>query len=331
MPTKILYQIAQMDNGAVFNKEVNFRLENYGKIKMMFLIFEVNLSSTPPESLAVPFPSSPYLIESVDLQSFGNTIASLNTSYLLGRYDEEDQDLYKQILEGSNLPSPLLTTGTVSLPLYFWTIDGQVLDTYKYQNLTIRCTTKSSLAEMGMAGNGVISSLNVKLKVIYDQQSMERYTPVTLKNPYNVYRYSSIIPIDSTSASIKLNVPYKVCNLYFMLRSVVNAKTKKQINSIKLTSPTGEIGTYDGISNYYLGEKNSANMSNTFAIQMHSRYKEDEYMSINGQQNPLIAELTFGLLEANYKLYVSYEYYSNIVESSDGMLIEDNTRSFVRS
>lgn len=337
MPQKILYQSPQHDNYQVLGKDVVFKLENYGLIKMIHLIFEVipqiiieGINVITP-SLTVPIPSSPYLIENVELQSYGNTIANLSTSYILGRYDEMDSDLYKQVLDGSNLPSPLTKAATVSLPLFFWTIDNQMLDTFKYPNLTIRATTKSKLSEMGFT-LGTLNAINIKLKVVYDQQPMLMYKPVALKNPYNIYRSVMPVPYLATSTTVKLNVPFKVCNLYFMMRAQLYGNIKKQIDSIKLTSPTGEIGTYDGLTNYFLGEKNSANFSNTFAIQLHSRYDNSgEYLVINGQQNPLIAELSFSALAADFYLYICYEYYSNIVEGDNGMLIEDNTRSFVRS
>lgn len=329
MPQKILYSHAQYDNNQVLGKDVTFRIESVGLIKMLHLIFEV-IPEGPDSSLTVPIPSSPYLIENVELQSFGNPIANLSTSYILGRFDEMDSDLYRQVLDGCNLPSPLKTKATVSLPLFFWCIDNQMLDVFKYQNLTVRVTTKSKLSEMGFT-LGTLSAINIKLKIVYDQQPMQLYKPVTLKNPYNIYRSVVAVPISSTSAIVKLNAPYKVCNLYFMMRAQLYGNIKKQIDSIKLSSPTGEIGIYDGISNYYLGEKNSANFSNTFAIQLHSRYNnEGEYLAINGQQNPLIAELSFSALAVDFYLYVCYEYYSNIVEADNGMLLEDNTRSFIR-
>lgn len=336
MAPKIVYQNPQQDSGGVYNREVVFNLEQYGLVQMIFLIFEatINPVATPGAGpVSLPAPVSPYLIQDVSLESFGNPISHVTTSYTLGRFDELDKDLYDQVNNGCNFPQSFnaVQTQTASLPLYFWCIDGQKLDTFKYRNLTIRVRTKGSPESVGLT-NGTLDSLGIKMKVFYDQQKVP--VSVELKNPYNVYR--TITEISNVAAGTntfitKLNVPYKICNLFFMLRKTENAEAKVGIRSIRLSTPTHVIGTFDDITNYYLGEKNSANSGNTFAIQLSSRYSSrEEHMNFNGQENPTIAEITFVSADTDsLSLYSAFEYYSNIVES-DGMLLEDNTRSFVR-
>lgn len=328
MAPKIIYQTPQWDSGGIYNREVVFKLEQYGLVKMIFLVFEC----TPDAAADYPLPSSPYLIQNVALESFGNPIAHNTTSYILGRMDEVDVDLYNQMADGCNFKGTFDSAQTVSLPLFFWCIDGQMLDTFKYPNLTIRCQTKSSALQMGLTEELV--AMNIKLKVLYDQPSKGVGIPRELKNPYNVYRITvpSIRSITDAveTRTVKLNVPYEVCNLYFMLRLEDNAAVKGIVKSVKLSTPTHEIGVFDDITNYYLGERNSANSGNTFAIQLASRYaKRDDYLNFNGSQNPTLAEVSFIGGAGNYTLFVAFEYYSNIIES-DGMLLEDNTRSFVR-
>lgn len=329
MAPKIIYQNPQWDSGGFYNREVTFKLENYGLIKMIFLVFEAR----PNVVSAYASPSSPYLIQDAALESFGNPIAHNTTSYILGRMDELDTDLYKQVVDGCNFVDPFdqQRIQVVSLPLFFWCIDNQHLDTIKYPNLTLRCRTKASFEDMGLTV--ALRDLNIKMKVLYDQQPT--YIPKTLKNPYNVFRtittgVNAEPEIQNTYIQ-KLNVPYEVCNIYMMLRLADNASIKGHIKSVRLSTPTHEIGTFDNITNYFLNEKNSANSGNTFAIQLTDRYKKrDDFMSFNGQQNPTIAEITYtSQLGGLHNLYIAFEYYSNIVEAN-GMLFEDNTRSFVR-
>lgn len=333
MAPKIIYQQPQQDSGGIYNRETVFKLENYGLIKMIFLIFEVR----PNAVSAYATPSSPYLIQDVSLESFGNPIAHNTTSYILGRMDELDTDLYNQVVDGCNYSEPFdqQRLNVVSLPLFFWCIDNQLLDPFNYPSLTIRCRTKASFDDMGFSIP--LRDMNVKMKVFYDQSSSNLYKiPKQLKSSYNVFRtITSGLVGDVAGATYthisKLNVPFEVCNVYMMLRLSENARTKGVITSVKLGTPTHEIGTFDNITNYFLGEKNSANSGNTFAIQLANRYaKRNDYMNFNGQQNPTIAEITYKVdLVGTYNLYIAFEYYSNIVES-DGMLFEDNTRSFVR-
>jgi len=328
MAPKIIYQNPQWDSGGFYNREVTFKLENYGLIKMIFLVFD----ATPAAECAHPNPSSPYLIQDVALESFGNPIAHNTTSYILGRMDELDTDLYKQVVDGCNFVDPFNAAQTVSLPLFFWCIDNQYLDTFKYPNLTIRVRTKADGAQMGLDED--LNALNIRMKVLYEQP--HTYVPKTLSNPYNVFRTITTglnAPAANTEYTHiqKLNVPYEVCNIYMMLRLADNASIKGQIKNVRLSAPTHEIGTFDNITNYFLNEKNSANSGNTFAIQLTDRYKKrDDFMSFNGQQNPTIAEITYtSQLGGLHNLYIAFEYYSNIVEAN-GMLFEDNTRSFVR-
>lgn len=340
MAPKIVYQTLQWDSGGIYNREVTFKLENYGLIKMIFLIFEVR----PNANSSYPTPSSPYLIQDVALESFGNPIAHNTTSYILGRMDELDTDLYNQVVDGCNFTSPFdqQRTQTVSLPLFFWCIDNQHLDAFKYPNLTLRCRTKPSIEAMGF---GIpLRDLNIKMKVFYDQPgskmygqpNIEPYVPGKLKNPYNVFRTITRGLLGTVAGTTyvhtaKLNVPYAVSNIYIMLRKSDDAARKAVVTSVKLSTPTHEIGTFDNITNYFLNEKNSANSGNTFAIQLANRYsKQNDYLNFNGTQNPTLAEISYKPEVAGvWDLYIAFEYYSNIVES-DGMLFEDNTRSFVR-
>lgn len=328
MPQKIIYQSPQMDNGQIYNKEVQFTLENYGLINMMFLEFTAQAAG----STNYPYPSSPYLIKDVSLNSFRNPIAHITTSYTLGRLDELDSDLYQQIIQGSTFNGDLTASQSIALPLFFWAIDGQKLDTRKYPNLTIRATTKDSYTDMGLSSG--LSSLSIRLKVVYDDPKL--YKEVVLKNPYNVYRVK--YPITSTvegtnEITVKINNPYKVSNMYFMLRKSSSAKIKGEINKIELSGPQGSIGIYDDLTNYYINKKNSANFSNTFAIQLADRYKvQEDYFQLTGQNSPLIAKITFNIatgVSGAYDLFVASEYYSNIVES-DGMLVEEIKGSFIR-
>lgn len=330
MAPKFITQVPQWDSGGIYNREVVFKLEQYGLVKMIFLVFEVTFQA----GSTVPSPTTPYLISDVSLESFGNPIAHSTTSYILGRMDELDTDLYNQVLSSSTITGPFGTAKSASLPLFFWAIDNQRLDTFKYPNLTIRCRTKDSAAAMGV--NLDLSAMNIRLNVLYDQTSTADYVPRALSNPYNVYRLIvRDLPVAATNTeyqtTVKINVPFEVTNMYFMLRKASNSITKGIISSVKLSTPTHVIGTFNSITNYFLNEKNSANSGNSFAIQLADRYKKrDDFLTFNGAENPTLAEVTYscGVAEP-FDLYIALEYYSNIVFKDD-MLVEEVTRSFVR-
>jgi hypothetical protein len=209
----------QHTNYETYNNETLFRLENFGLIKMMFLIFDAY--SSDASDVAIPLPSSPYLIESVTLESEGSPIGRVDTTYTLSRLDELSEDLYKQVGDGCNFPNPLdESTARVSLPLYFSAIDGHVIDALKYTNLWVRCLTRSDFASMGLDKS--ITITDTKLRIIYDQP--RTYVPIPLKIDYNSYPLNKIsLVAGSTEYTVKMNVPYDISNIYFMIdrKSVV--------------------------------------------------------------------------------------------------------------
>lgn len=329
MPQKIIYQTPQYDSSGTFNRNCVFKLEEYGLLEMIFV--EFTLQGT---GQTYTTPTSPYLIKDVSLESYGNRISHVTTSYTLGRLDELQTDIYNQVVAGANLTGAELTAAqTITLPLYFFAIDGQKLDTRRYKNLSVRVVTKDNHIEMGFNGNITINS--IRLKMIY--QDPKLYVETPLKNFYNVYReireITSIEVGPNTNVErVLINNPYKVSNLYFMIRKTLNGAIKGQINSIKLIYPNNEIGIYDNKTNYTLNSTDNANLGNTFAINIGSRYKLGaDFVEATGQQVPLIAEITYVVADVNtYKLYIACEYYSDIKEGPDGMIIEETPGSFLR-
>lgn len=326
---KIIYANPVQDNYQTLGKNCVFRLDdsNYGNISMMFLIF--TLSGTGQNYVV---PTSPYLIKDVALESYGNPIAHVTTSYTLGRFDEQDYDLYNQIISGASLSGLTLTTAqTISLPLYLFCIDSQKLDTRKYKNLSIRLITKDNFEDMGFSS--AISIDKVQLKIVYDAPSA--YVPIELGPSYNVYRTIDTVTADALSNNtytLRVNEKFDVSNIYFMLRKTTTASLKGSIKSIKVTFPNNEVGIYDSLTNYYLNKQNSANYSNTFALQISDRFKKpkDGYYTSNAQNCPLIFEITYDVSSiGDYKLYVAYEYYSTIKEGKDGILIEEFNGSVI--
>lgn len=328
MPDKIIMEVPQWDNYQTYNKDCSFKIENYGLIKMLFLEFTVTGTGQ-----TFPTPSSPYLVKDIALESFGSPVCHVTTSYMLGRIDESPSDIYNQIVTGASFSGANLSgTETVSLPLYFFVIDGQKFDARLYKNLTVRVRTKDNYSEMGFSGNITIDS--IRLKVVYEDPKL--YVTMPLKHSYNVYRevfdiVSTQIAPNLNVASVKINNPYIISNLYFMIRKSSNAAIKGLIKSIKLTYPNNEIGVYDNSTNYSLNSTNNANMGNSFVIQLADRYKKgSDYFQPTGQNAPLIAEITYSVSDVNsYKLYVASEYYSDLVET-DGMIIEQTKGSMLR-
>jgi len=321
MPPKIIYEVPQQDNYLTYGKNCVFSLSdsNYGLAQMMFLEFTVTGTGQNYTT-----PSSPYLIKQVLLESYGTPIANVTTSYTLGRIDEEDYDLYNQIISGATFSGATLNgTQVVSLPLYFFAIDKQKLDTRHYKNLTVRVLTKDNYADMGFSGNITINK--VRLKVVYEDPKLYKITP--LNHFYNMNRNITEITADALTGNVvqlKINNPYIVSNMFFMIRKVSTASLKGTIKSIKVTYPNNEIGVYDALTNYQLGSEHGANYGNTFAIQLADRYvKEEDFFQATGQNAPMMVEITYDVsVIGDFKLYTAVEYYSDIIEGPDGLLME---------
>ena len=333
MPNKIVYESPVFDNYQTYGKNCVFRLDNsnLGIIKMMFLIFTLK-SSSSVNARNYTTPTSPYLIKNVFLESFGNPIANVTTSYTLGRLDEENTDLYQQMVAGASLSGATLTDTpqTISLPLFFFAIDGQELDTRKYKNLTVRLLTKDNYSDMGFSGNIVIT--DVRLKCVFKDPML--YKEVAIGHSYNIQREIRDITASATTNNVEtfyVNNSLIVSNLYFMIRKASNASLKGSIKSIRLTSPNREVGIYDNLTNYELRSENNANFGNTFCINFSDRYlKEYDNLITNGTLSPLKIEVTYDAASiGDYKLYTVFEYLSLLKEGPDNMLTEVFDRSII--
>lgn len=325
---KSVYAYPVQDNRKIFNKEVLFKLQNFGKVKTVFLELDLACNiSTGITSAPVPF--GPFVIKEVALESFGMPIARVTTSYTIARIGELSFDISDQLNKAANVNTPLTTVQRVSFPLYFWAFDGNVLDTEKYKNLTIRMTTKDSKEDMGT--DRALTTLDARLKVVY--QTVGLPMEMDSDKSYNIIRLKESVSAASGANvfTAKLSCPFKISNLYFMLREESNAKNQATISSIVLSSPQGEIGEFTSLSNYYIGVQDVDNLLETFAIQLGQRKDRDAFLEMNGQNNPTRAVISFTSTVATvYTLYIVYEYYSTVIES-EGRLLEDTPGELYRS
>lgn len=315
--------VPQWDNGTILNKNCVFRLENYGLVKMMFL----KISVVPDGATDYPIPSSPYIFENIFLECNGVAFARVNTTYNLSRIDDlQNTGLYNKILNSSSFSGTFDSTQEISLPLFFYVIDGQRFNVSDYDNITIRAITKSSIASMGLSVEPL--SITVKLLTIYDQFKAEP-PKMTLKNysqgerggalSYNITSETHTVANLDTSKTIKLNNQSKVKSLRFMIRTNANAGIAVLIDRVKLRYTNGTEADYNNLTNFNFSSTGGTNDGKIFKIEMNS------YTKINGNMNPTSATVYFSSLYTA-TLYVVYEYYSEIIEEGR-MLMETFSES----
>ena len=305
---KTVEQQPQQDNYAIYNKQCTFKLENYGLIKMLFLKFTIDTDLVS----SFPIPTSPYLINDVSLNCNGMSIARANTTYTLSRIDRlKGTSLYDQMINACTIQEdPWVGPQTISLPLFFWPIDGQMFNPADYQNLTVSVITKTSKEAMGFEEDLTLN--NIKLFTIYEQ--MESYVKKPLKNSYNITQDLTRVASGVSRTIVKLNNPSEILSLNFMLRKVSNGGVIGIINSVVVDCPTGNIGTFDNLTNFDLNTSVGKNDGSTFQIDF------SEYIKSNRNMFPLICTVNHATTGEAYDLYTTYEYRSVILEENGFML-----------
>lgn len=308
----------QWDNGQVFNANTVFRLENYGLIKMLF----IKMTVTPSAATSYPAPSSPYIIENVFLESNGVAFARVNTTYTVSRIDQlYGSGLYDKMIRACNFTGTFDSVQTVSLPLFFYVIDGQTLDVSNYDNVTIRVTTKSTRQQMGLGADP--TSISLKLVTIYNQYRNNSHgdhgvinsVPVLpLKNSYNITSENFPILTGETSKIVGLNNQSKVRSLIFMIRRNADARIAGLISGVKLRYTNGTEETYDNLTNFNLSDNEGTNDGKMLRIKLNS------FTKMNGNMNPVTATV-YNTALADSTLFIVYEYSSVILESNR-MLME---------
>lgn len=307
---KTLEQMPQWDNNAIYNKHCTFKLESYGLIKMLFLKFTIDTDLASN----FPIPTSPYLIDDVSLLSNGIPFAKINTTYTLARIDRlTGSSLYDQMVNACTVQEdPLVSPQTVSLPLFFYAIDGQMINPSDYQNLTVSVRTKGSRQAMGFDED--LTRMDIKLFMVFEQ--METYPSYSLKNSYNIAQDVTVIPAGRSTTVVKLNNPSEITSLIFMLRKQSDNGSIGVINNVKVDCPTGNIGTFDNLTNFSLNSSVGVNNGSTFQIDF------TEYIKANKNMFPLICTVSHVSTGIDaYNLFVTYEYTSTIV-NNNGFLFE---------
>lgn len=312
----------QRDNYQIYNKECVFDVPDYGYIETFFLYFTI----TPSANSSYATPTSPYLINQVFLEQKGSIIAKTTTLYQLYRYDQLPKRFYDQVVTSSNVSNPFDATQTISMPLFFYTNDGQYLDPRHYKNLSIRVLTKGSSAEMGF--NQTLTQLDVQLKINYKVYNV--YQPIKLTNSYNIYQNTFYdVPASSTQKTINLVLPFNIVNVIFMLRSVVDASNKGNISKVAVRDATGITNEYDELTDFSLNNQRLGAESSTFVVNYGSRYSNIDFIKMNGNMKPLKFTIDYALPNADpYQLFVCVEYISEI-EDMDGMLYEKISGSYM--
>lgn len=317
---KTIEQSPQWDNYQIYNKNCVFKVESYGLLKMLFLKFTI----TPNTDSTYAIPTSPHIIENASLLSNGIAVASVNTAYTLARIDRlVNSSLYSQMIAASTVTGtgdPLVFTGTqtISLPLFFFAIDGQMINPNDYQNLTVSVRTKSSRGAMGFDED--IASLSVKLFAIYEQ--MEVYPEKrVLQNPYNVAQDVTLVASGVSKTIVKLNNPSEILYLIFMLRTVSDSAVAVTITNVVVDCPTGNVGTFDKLTNFTLNNSNAVSNAQTFQIDF------SDYIKANKNMFPLICTVNHATTTEACSLFVNYEYRSDIIDNN-GFLFETFEEKF---
>lgn len=328
--TKVTESYPNFSNQQTYGNRSEFIVQPYGQLKMLFLLFDIQADGEIPCGNPTAF-YFPQVIELIDNNSF--VIARTTATDSLSRLDEYDLTLANKIINGANIPSINTSLQTITLPLFFWPIDGNMIDTSSH-NLRIRYTGKNTRGEMGFRDNEYnITSFNIRLRAVYDNYMK---VPLDLSTAYNTYQADEYqITYTETSKDIILNVPYLIQNIAFSIRKTLDNSLKKQINKVVLRYSNGAEETYSTSTNYYLGSSYGENFDYIFNVKVNDKFSNEVQVA----NRPYIIKCHIEF-EANTPpdltestLFVSYRYKAKMKENTDNLtgmkyLVEIDDRMF---
>lgn len=321
----------ETDPGSIYGRTDIFEIPQRGYIEMMYLkiILQSNAARSGKSSLAAF-----EIIESATLESEGVAFCRDDHVYGQCRTYQLHMDSYEQVSKPATLSAAFNgTSPTLIRPLFFSAFDNgnHILAS---EGLTVRVITKSSPETMGLTGG--ITGLSIRLKIKYRQAP--EYIEKPLVATYNSRLYTGIsLPAGSTSYRLKLNCPFDVISLMFMIKkpytaaAVVpgdRAANNTTISSVELTYPNGEYGLYENDTDFSLTSTGSMEHNISMFIVSFGTRTDPEAIKLNRGMNPTIATLRFAATLAGAVLYHVIEYRSTL-EYSNGRfveLIKDSTR-----
>lgn len=309
----------ETDSGSIYGRTDIFEIPQRGYIKMMYLKV---IYTSPTIPLVTSRKANRLAFEAIDsvmLNSEGSAFCYDDHVYSQCRLAQLQYDAHKQVegaasTTGNSVASGGVTTVTVIRPLFFSAFDnGNRL--LADDGLTVSARTKASYQEMTFSG--APTSLSLRLKIVYEQAP--EYIPRPLKNTYNARATAPItIPANTTSYRLKLNCPFDVIAIMFMLKSNdANVKFK----SVNLTYPNGEYGLFENNTDFSLEDTGSMEHTDSVYIVNFGTRGGDGFTKMNKGLNPTIADLTFASSAVVNKLYCVYEYRSTL-EYSNGRIVE---------
>lgn len=300
------------DNRKIEGKRCEFKIPGYGQLKMLFLLFDV-ASAAPISSTQ---PTSFIFVDNAELV-VDNTfvIAQVNDISSLSRLDKMERTEYAYVYD--NASSAVAgginsTEKTVSMPLFFWPIDGQMINTDTF-NLSVKLAIKNTYAKMGLGG--VLTTFNVRLRAVYD--NFKKDTLNVQKSYNSFYLPPTEVLNGSTSSRVFINLPYAVYSMAFSVRKNSNY-ISALITKITLKFPNGAEETYDQLSNYFIGTKLADN-DEIFSITFNDKFADQVQMS-NRPYQPITATIYYKNPLEDANLFVTYDYNSTVTEHSDPSL-----------
>lgn len=311
----------ETDPGSIYGRTDIFEIPQRGYIKMMYLKVTISTDDTTNYKSSL---TAFELIETVTLESEGVAFCRDDHVYGQCRVYQLHMDSYEQVSKPATLKGVAFdenASRTLIRPLFFSAFDNgnKILAS---EGLSVRVITKSSAALMGFDRD--ITGLDIRLKIKYEQEP--GYVDRPLTNTYNSRLYKSIfLPAGATSYRLKLNCPFDVISLMFMIknpRPAGAAATNTIINSVELVYPNGEYGLYENETDFSLTDTGSMEHNTSMFIVSFGSRASPEVIKLNKSMNPTVATLNFVATPTGGSyLYHVIEYRSTL-EYSNGRIVE---------
>lgn len=325
LPQSIVTKPSDIENNANYSGKYQFKLNHtLGSLLQVFVKAKL---STGTVSNVIKNNFGQKLLKSARIHNGSSTICNDNPYNSIARLDllYDASSLYFKISDSVQPSSTAFEDSVyvyVYIPLFFFFSDSldSALDLMNRDQLYLEIITNSSKEAMGMTTD--FTSSSYEMITFHRRELTEPKIPKTIVNSYASFSEKPLtIPIGATSCEFLLTCPYPTFYLHFIIFKADGAKEK--ITNLKMTCPNTTL--LDNATNnlYLLSDQFTGNQGSTVSIMYGSRNgPEKRYIKFSQEMKPTFATLTFSGTAQVRTLYVTCEYYTDLVNDGGRIINE---------
>jgi hypothetical protein len=319
----IITKPSDIESDSIYGGKYQFKLNHtLGSLLQVFVKAKLS-TGLLPNVLKNNFGQK--ILKSARIHNGSSTIANDNPFNSIARLDllYDASPLYGKITS-STQPGPDAFEDSVYvyvyIPLFFFFSDSESegLDLGGRNQLWLEIITNSSKEAIGMSED--FTSASFEMITYHRKKLVEPKIPKTIKNSYACFNELPVtVPSGATSSRILMTCPYPCFYVHFLVYRADGAKEK--IEKIKINTPDTQLLDNETDGLYLLSDEYTGNDGSTISIKYGERNgSEKRFIKFSQEMRPTYAELTMAGTSQIRTVYITCEYYTNLVNDGPNIV-----------